>query len=60
MDNLKIFCLCINDELLDKVKELNFIPVALGEGKYSKGWIRDNTGLNISNKNKRKTKKIFF
>ena len=52
MDNLKIFCLCINDELLDKVKELNLIPVALGEGKYSKGWIRDNTGSNISHKNR--------
>ena len=52
MSNLKIFCLCINDRLLDKIKKLNYIPVALGKGDYQKGWLRDNTGKNISHKNK--------
>ena len=52
MNNLKIYCLCIHDELLEKVKNLNCIPVALGEGNYQKGWLRDNTGENISYKNK--------
>ena len=52
MDNLKIYCLCIHDELLEKVKKLNYIPVALGENDYQKGWIRDNIGKNISHKNK--------
>ena len=53
MNNLKTYCLCIHDELLEKVKKLNFIPVGLGEGNYKKGWLRDNTGKNISYKNNR-------
>ena len=52
MDNLKIFCLCIHDELLQKVKNLNYLPVALGTDSYQSGWIRDNTGKNIAHKNK--------
>ena len=52
MNNLKTYCLCIHDELLEKVKKLNYIPVGLGEGNYKKGWLRDNTGKNISYKNK--------
>jgi hypothetical protein len=52
MSNLKIYCLCINDQLLDKVKKMDYVPVALGENNYQKGWIRDNNYKNISNKNK--------
>ena len=52
MSNLKIHCLCIHDELLEKVKELKYIPVALGQNHYRKGWLRDNIGKNISHKNK--------
>ena len=47
MNNLKIYCLCIHDELLDKVKKLNYIPVALGENNYQEGWLRDNIGNNM-------------
>ena len=50
MNNLKIFCLCIHNELLEKVKQLNYIPVALGENNYQEGWLRDNNGKNISQK----------
>ena len=52
MNNLKIHCLCIHDELLDKVKKLQYLPVALGENNYREGWLRDNIGNNISHKNK--------
>ncbi len=52
MNNLKIHCLCIHDELLEKVKKLKYLPVALGEHNYREGWIRDNIGNNISYKNK--------
>ena len=52
MSNLKIHCLCIHDELLEKVKKLKYLPVALGEHNYREGWIRDNIGNNISYKNK--------
>jgi hypothetical protein len=52
MNKLKMHCLCIHDELLEKVKKLNYLPVALGENNYQRDWIRDNIGKNISHKNK--------
>ena len=48
MNNLKIHCLCIHDELLEKVNKLKYLPVALGENNYREGWIRDNIGNNIA------------
>ncbi len=52
MRKLEIFCICLNNELLDVVNRLNYIPVGLGEGNFSSKWIRDNTKKNISYKNK--------
>jgi hypothetical protein len=52
VNNLKIYCLCVHDELLEKVKKLQYLPVGLGQNKYQNGWLRDNTGTNISHKNK--------
>ena len=37
---------------IDKIKKLNYIPVGLGDSNYSNDWMRDNTGNNISKKNK--------
>ena len=51
MNNLTIYCLCLHDELLEKVKKINYQPVALGENNFQKGWIRDNQDINISKKN---------
>ena len=47
----KIYCLCLHDNLLDKVKSLQYLPVGLGKQNFSDGWLADNTGINISNKN---------
>ena len=52
MNNLLIYCLSLNNEDLDKIKSLNYIPVGLGDKKFSSDWTRDNIGENISNKNK--------
>ena len=52
MKNLEMFCLAIQDEALKKIDLLNYIPVALGEKKYAINYLRDNTGDNISFKNK--------
>ena len=52
MQNLKMFCICIHNQLLDKVKTLNYIPVGLGDGQFDSEWIKDNLGKNISKKNK--------
>ena len=52
MRNLKMFCICIHNQLLDKVKSLDYIPVGLGDDKFDTEWIKDNIGDNISEKNK--------
>ena len=50
MQNLKMFCICVHNQLLDKVKKLNYIPVGLGDDQFDSGWIKDNLGENISKK----------
>ena len=52
MNNLKMYCICLDNNLLEVVKKLNYIPVGVGEENFSDMWLRDNTGKNISNKNK--------
>ena len=51
MNNAQIYCLCLHNELLNKVKALNYIPVGLGSNKFSEEWTTDKTGVNISEKN---------
>ena len=51
MSEAKIYCLCLHNELLNKVKELNYIPVGLGGESFSSDWLLDNKDKNISNKN---------
>ena len=52
MGNVKMFCITLNPEHLEKIKKMNYLPVGLGDQFFSKSWFKDNTGLNISNKNK--------
>ena len=52
MTKLKMYCLSIDDRIKEKIEELNYIPVGLGDKNYSTDWLRDNTGINISNRNK--------
>ncbi len=47
-----MYCLAIDDSLKNKIKELNYIPVGLGDNNFSEEWLRDNTGKNITQKNK--------
>ena len=51
MDNLKIYCMCLDNNYLDIVKKLNYIPVGLKNKNFSKEWLTDNTLDNISKKN---------
>ena len=43
--------MCLNSHHLDNLKKLNYIPVGLGRNEFSNEWLRDNTGMNISEKN---------
>ena len=51
MKNLSMYCMTIHPEHLDIIKSLNYIPVGLYRDNFSKEWLRDNTGENISKKN---------
>ena len=51
MKNGIFFCLCLEEDYLNHVKRLNYIPVGLGKNNFSKEWLRDNDGINISQKN---------
>ena len=51
MSEAKIYCLCIHNKLLNKVKELNYIPVGLGSDVFSNEWLLDKKNINISKKN---------
>ena len=52
MNQLKMFCLCIHNDLLPKLKDIDYIPVGLGDEQFDKGWLTDKAGENISAKNK--------
>ena len=43
--------MCLDDNYLDIVKKLNYIPVGLKNKNFSSDWLRDNTLENISEKN---------
>ena len=51
MDFITIFCMSLNNDHLATIKSLGYTPVGLSKNKFSSGWLRDNTGENISNKN---------
>ena len=52
MKNLDMFCICLHDNLLERVKKLQYVPVGVGSEKFSKDWLLDSTNENISSKNK--------
>ena len=52
MHNATIYCLCLHNKILPIIKKLGYVPVGLGNDKFSKEWLRDNTLDNISHKNK--------
>ncbi len=52
MNNLTMFCLSMNPNHLNLINEFNYVPVGLGKSNFSNAWIKDNSGENISEKNK--------
>jgi len=52
MSKLNLYCLSLFNDDYKKIKDLGYIPVGLGTNKFDSKWLRDNTGNNISKKNK--------
>ena len=51
MKNTSIFCLTLNPDHIKLINELTYIPVGLGEKKFSKDFLTDKIGEEISTKN---------
>ena len=47
-----MYCISIDNRIFNKISELGYIPVGLGDSHFSQEWITDKTGENISVKNK--------
>ena len=47
-----MFCLSLEPKHLNIIRNLNYIPVGLGDSNFNNNWLLDKTGNNISNKNK--------
>ena len=48
---MKMYCLTINDAHYEKIQQIKYIPVGLGEKISDERFTRDNSGENISHKN---------
>ena len=60
MQNSKLYCFGIHDDVLSSIQSLNYIPVGLGENTISSGWLKDNTGDQIASKNKYYSELTFY
>ena len=52
MKNLKMFCISMEPNHYDFIKELGYMPVGLGEKNFNPNWMSDKSKDNISKKNK--------
>ena len=60
MHNLTIYCHCLYDKMLSEIKKVGYVPVGLGSEKFSREWLRDDTLINISHKNKYYAEYTFY
>tara|TARA_Y100000590_G_scaffold443256_1_gene572435 strand:- start:1965 stop:2780 length:816 start_codon:yes stop_codon:yes gene_type:complete len=49
---MKMFCLTLEPSHYQFIKDLNYIPVGLGDKTFDNNWLSDKSGENISEKNK--------
>ena len=47
MYNATIYCLCLHNKILPEIKKVGYVPVGLGDGKFSEEWIKDDSLINI-------------
>ena len=52
MKNLNMFCLTLEPNHYEFIKQLGYIPVGLGDKNFNNNWLRDKSGMSISEKNK--------
>ena len=47
-----MFCLTLEPNHYEFIKQLGYIPVGLGDKNFNNNWLRDKSGMSISEKNK--------
>jgi hypothetical protein len=47
-----MYCLSLYSENFNSLKKIQYTPVGLGNNIFTEEWLRDNTKINISHKNK--------
>ncbi len=60
MHNLTIYCHSLYENMLSEIKKVGYVPVGLGSEEFSREWLKDNTLVNISHKNKYYAEYTFF
>ncbi len=48
MKEPNIYCIAVDDRLVNKIKDINCVPVGLGDAIFSKDWKRDLSATMIS------------
>jgi hypothetical protein len=52
MKNFNMYCLSLYSENFKSLKKIQYTPVGLGKNIFNNEWLKDNTKINISHKNK--------
>ena len=52
MKNFNMYCLSLYPENFNSLKKIQYTPVGLGNNMFNNEWLRDNTKINISHKNR--------
>ncbi len=52
MKNLKMFCISLEPNHYEFIKDLGYTPVGLGKKFFNQNWLSDKSEINISKKNK--------
>jgi hypothetical protein len=58
--NFELYCFSLSNKHFNFIEKLGYLPVALGSDNFDKDWIRENTGKNISEKNKHYGELTFY
>ena len=56
MKKLNMFCLSLDPNHFNFIKQLGYKPVGLGENNFNKNWLSDKSGKSIVNKSEFKMK----
>ena len=43
MHNTTMYCHSLHDKMLSVIQKVGYVPVGLGDGKFSEEWLKDDT-----------------